>query len=232
MEIFSTIVRFFQHGGVFMFPIAVILGFGLAVAIERWLYLGKIASKNRSVWRDIMPMLNSGDFNGVAAAASKSDTAIGDMLSYGLNRVRMSRSREDIERAMEEGLMEAIPSVEKRTHYLATFANVATLLGLLGTIAGLIHAFGAVGDASAAEKAALLSSSISEALNCTAFGLMVAIPMMLVHSLLQSRATEIVDSLEAASVKFLNAVTDRAAPAARPEMAPRPAAPAASSVRA
>lgn len=221
MDIFGTIVRFFHAGGVFMFPIAVVLAFGLAVAIERWIYLGKVSSRNRSVWGDVTPLLNTGDLNGVAAIASQSsDTAIGAMLGYGLNRVRLMRGREDIERAMEESLMETIPSVEKRTHYLATLANVATLLGLLGTIAGLIHAFGSVGDASAAEKAALLSASISEALNCTAFGLMVAIPMMLVHSLLQSRATEIVDSLEAASVKFVNAVTERTA-------APRAAAPAA-----
>ena len=221
MEIYGTLVRFFHQGGIFMFPIAVVFGLGIAVAIERWFYLRKIASKNRAVWREVTPLLNLGDLNGVAAIASKSDTAIANMLSYGLNRVRLGRHPDEVERAMEESLIEAIPSIEKRTHYLAMFANVATLLGLLGTIAGLIHAFAAVGDASAAEKAALLSSSISEALNCTAFGLLVAIPMMMIHSLLQSRATEIVDSLETASVKFLTAVTERAAPVARPEAAPR-----------
>lgn len=230
MEIFGTLIRFFQHGGIFMFPIAVVFGLGLAVAIERWFYLGRTAAKNRKVWRDVIPMLQRGDLAGVSDLASRSDTAIANMLRYGLNRVRLARHPDEVERAMEESLIEAIPSVEKRTHYLAMFANVATLLGLLGTIAGLIHAFAAVGDAGAAEKAALLSSSISEALNCTAFGLLVAIPMMMIHSLLQSRASEIIDSLETASVKFLNAVTERSAPVARPD--PVPPRVAASAVRA
>ena len=111
---------------------------------------------------------------------------------------------------MEESLMEVLPRLEKRTHYLATFANMATLMGLLGTIIGLIHAFTAVSNANPAEKAELLSASISIGMNCTAFGLMVAIPLVLIHSLLQTKTTEIVDSLEMASVKFLNAITERA----------------------
>ena len=105
--------------------------------------------------------------------------------------------------------MEVMPRLEKRTHYLATFANIATLLGLLGTIIGLIKAFTAVAAANPAEKADLLSASISVAMNTTAFGLMAAIPLLLVHALLQTKTNGLVDSLEMASVKFLNAVTER-----------------------
>jgi biopolymer transport protein ExbB/TolQ len=111
---------------------------------------------------------------------------------------------------MEESLMEVLPRLEKRTHYLATFANMATLMGLLGTIIGLIDAFTAVSNANPAEKAELLSRSISIGMNCTAFGLMVAIPLVLIHSMLQTKTTAIIDSLEMASVKFLNAITERA----------------------
>ena len=136
-------------------------------------------------------------------------------MTYGLNRVRSARRREDIEQAMEESLMEILPRLEKRTHYLATFANMSTLAGLLGTIIGLIHAFTAVSNADPADKAELLSASISIGMNCTAFGLMVAIPLVLIHSLLQTKTTEIIDSLEMASVKFLNAITERAAGDAR-----------------
>jgi biopolymer transport protein ExbB/TolQ len=110
--------------------------------------------------------------------------------------------------------MEVVPKLEKRTHYLASFANIATLLGLLGTIIGLIQAFQAVSNASPAERADLLSASISVAMNTTAFGLIVAIPLLLVHSVLQSKTTSIVDSLEMAAVKFLNTVVER-----RPETA-------------
>ncbi|MGD8832256.1 MAG: MotA/TolQ/ExbB proton channel family protein, partial [Pseudomonadales bacterium] len=120
------------------------------------------------------------------------------------NRRSSSRRRTDIEYAMEEGLLEILPNIERRTPYLATFANIATLLGLLGTIIGLIAAFTAVANADPAEKATLLSSSISIAMNTTAFGLMVAIPLLLVHSMLQSKTAAIVESLEIAVVKFLN----------------------------
>jgi biopolymer transport protein ExbB/TolQ len=105
--------------------------------------------------------------------------------------------------------MEIVPRLEKRTHYLGTFANMATLLGLLGTVIGLISAFAAVATVNPAEKANLLSASISVAMNCTAFGLMVAVPLVLIHAVLQTKTTELVDSLEMASVKFLNSITER-----------------------
>jgi biopolymer transport protein ExbB/TolQ len=178
----GTIVRFFQDGGAFMYPILFVFAFGVAIAIERWMYLTHTA---------------------------KSKAAIGSILTYGLYRVKSARRRDDIEKAMEESLMEVLPRLEKRTHYLATLANIATLLGLLGTIIGLIRAFTAVSNANPADKADLLSASISVAMNTTAFGLMVAIPLLLVHALLQTKTNQLVDSLEMASVKFLNAVTER-----------------------
>ena len=106
-------------------------------------------------------------------------------------------------------MMEIIPKLEKRTHYLATFANLATLLGLLGTVSGLIHAFSAVATVNPAEKANLLSASISEAMNCTAFGLMAAVPLLFLHAFLQTKTTELIDSLESASVKFMNSLANR-----------------------
>jgi biopolymer transport protein ExbB/TolQ len=107
---------------------------------------------------------------------------------------------------MEEGMMEIVPRLEKRTHYIATFANTITLVGLLGTIIGLIKGFTAVAAVNPAEKAEMLSASISVAMNNTAFALMVAIPFLLIHAFLQARASEIVDSLEAAKITFLNLV--------------------------
>jgi biopolymer transport protein ExbB/TolQ len=209
MELYSTIVRFFQEGGVFMYPIVLVFALGLAIAIERWLYLTMTTAKNKALWNKITPHLKAGNFSAAAQMASKSKAAIATIMTYGLNRVRSARQREDIEKAMEESLMEVVPRLERRTHYLAIFANIATLLGLLGTIIGLIRAFTAVSNANPAEKADLLSASISVAMNTTAFGLMVAIPLLLVHTLLQTKTTEIVDSLEMASVKFLNSISDR-----------------------
>jgi len=209
MQTYSTIVNFFQEGGFFMYPIALVMAIGVAVALERWLYLTKELRSNRKMWDQLMPALQGGKYPTAMSMASKSDVAICKVLNYGLSRLKSARRREDIEMAMEEGLMEIIPRLERRTHYLSAFANIATLLGLLGTIIGLIQAFTAVAHAAAAEKAELLSSSISVAMNTTAFGLIVAIPLLLVYSVLQSKTTQIVDSMEMATVKFLNMVTER-----------------------
>jgi biopolymer transport protein ExbB/TolQ len=209
MDLYATIVRFFQGGGEFMFPIALVAALGLAIAIERYIYLSIVSVRNRSLWSDLSPLLAQGDFKRAVAITSKSSAAIGTILNYGLARIQSARRRDDIEKAMEESLMEIVPRLEKRTHYLGTFANMATLLGLLGTVIGLISAFAAVATVNPAEKANLLSASISVAMNCTAFGLMVAVPLVLIHAVLQTKTTELVDSLEMASVKFLNSITER-----------------------
>jgi len=209
MQTYTTLVKFFQEGGFFMYPIALVLAVGAAIALERYIYLSRQTATNRKMWEQLMPLLQGGKFQQAMSMAGKSEVAICKILNYGLGRLRSARRREDIEMAMEEGLMEVLPRLERRTHYLSAFANIATLLGLLGTIIGLIQAFTAVANAAAAEKAELLSSSISVAMNTTAFGLIVAIPLLLTYSVLQSKTTKIVDSLEMGAVKFLNMVGER-----------------------
>lgn len=206
MSAYSTLVKFFQDSGVFIYPSIMVLAVGLAIAVERFIYISRSRKINRETWEELLPLLKSGKFQQVLQMTAKSDTAIGKIISYGLSRAKGARRREDIDAAMEEGMMEMVPRLEKRTHYLATFANVVTLLGLLGTIIGLIKAFTAVAQVNPSEKAELLSASISIAMNNTAFGLMVAIPFLLIHAFLQARTSEIVDSLEAAKIKFLNLV--------------------------
>jgi biopolymer transport protein ExbB/TolQ len=205
----DAIINFFDQGGPFMYPIVVVLAIGLAIALERYIYLTVSKSNNRRIMKKVMPMLQKGDYQQVFNIAAKSNHAISRMLSQGLSRVKSASTRDDIETAMEESMMEVIPRLEKRTHYLATFANIATLLGLLGTIIGLIRAFTAVSQVDPAMKAEILSTSISVAMNTTAFGLMVAIPLLLIHAVLQTKTTEIVDSLEMAVVKFVNLMMQR-----------------------
>jgi len=213
MDVFSSIGRFFQNGGLFMYPIALVAVVGLAIAIERYIHLTVARSRNRALWQQIEPMLGHGDFRQATQVASQSDASIGQILAYGLARIQNAKRRDDVEKAMEESLMGIVPRLEKRTHYLATFANLATLLGLLGTVMGLIGAFSAVSTVNPADKANLLSASISEAMNCTAFGLMVAVPLLVIHAMLQTKTTELIDSLEMASVKFLNSIVERRAEA-------------------
>ena len=165
---YKTIVDFFQDGGVFMYPIMIVLAIGLAIALERYLYLSIIKRNNKKLLKTLLPLLRSGDFQGAYAIASKSNHAVSRMLGLGLTRMKSASHRDEIETAMEESMMETIPQIEKRTHYLAMFANIATLLGLLGTIIGLIKAFTAVAAADPALKGEILSTSISVAMNTTA----------------------------------------------------------------
>lgn len=209
MDFYNTFVGFFQSGGFFMYPIVLVLALGLAIAVERYIYLSAASSSNHRLWKKLAPHLAKGDYLQVAMLTEKSRSAISHIFSYGLSRARTSRRRDDVEIAMEEGLMETVPNLEKRTAYLATFANIATLLGLLGTIIGLIQAFTAVAAANPSEKADMLSASISVAMNTTAFGLMVAIPLLLIYAVLQTKTTQLIDSLEMASVKFLNSITEK-----------------------
>ena len=207
MELYS-VVAFFQKGGVFMYPILLVFVAGMSIAAERWIQLNRIRSVNRKIWNVLHPMLAKGEFDKVRTIIKKDKSSISQMLEMGLARQGAVRRRDDIEIAMEESMMEIIPQLEKRTPYVALLSNIATLLGLLGTIMGLIAAFTAVANANPAEKADLLSASISVAMNTTAFGLMCAIPLLLLHAKLTSTTGEIVDSLEMASVKALNSISD------------------------
>ncbi len=194
MEVMYVIVRFFEAGGLFMFPILLVAAFGAAIAVERYVTLTRVQARNRSAWNQVQPVLVEGDFDKAREMTSKNDSAIAQLLSIGLARQGAVRRREDIEIAMDESMIEITPQLEKRTHYLATFANLATLLGLLGTVSGLIHAFAAVATVNPADKAN---------------GLMTAVPILLAHAFLQTKTSELIGSLEMAFVKFLNVVTDR-----------------------
>ena len=206
MDAFSTVVKFFQDCGLFIYPSALIMALGVAISIERFVFLNKARNQNRKVWAEVLPMLQKGQFRDVQGVISRSDAAVSKIVNYGLTRMQSPGRREDYDAAMEEGMMEIVPRLEKRTHYIATFANVITLVGLLGTIIGLIKGFTAVAQVNPAEKAEMLSASISIAMNNTAFALMVAIPFLLIHSFLQAKTSEIVDGLEAAKISFLNLV--------------------------
>jgi biopolymer transport protein ExbB len=210
MDVFYSIVGFFASGGMFMYPILIVFAVGTAIAVERFITLSEITNKNEDSWKAVQPLLSNGEFEEVREMVAKEESVMSRILNLGLARQGAVRRREDVEIAMEEGMVEVIPQLEKRTPYVALASNIATLLGLLGTIMGLIQAFTAVANANPAEKADLLSASISVAMNTTAFGLMVGIPLLVTHAVLTTKTNQIVDGLEMASVKALNVITSRA----------------------
>ncbi|MDH3776980.1 MAG: MotA/TolQ/ExbB proton channel family protein, partial [Desulfobulbaceae bacterium] len=152
MEVYS-VVAFFQKGGLFMYPILLVFTVGMAIVFERWIQLTRTQSANQKMWNLLQPVLVKGEFDRARQIVNKDKSSMAQMLGMGLARQGAVRRREDIEIAMEESMMEIIPQLEKRTPYVALLSNIATLLGLLGTIMGLIEAFTAVANANPAEKA-------------------------------------------------------------------------------
>ena len=210
MGFIYSIVGFFTTGGPFMYPILIVFAVGAAIAVERYITLSMVTAQNQSLWSKVQPVLAEGDFEKARELTGADDSSISKLLNMGLSRQGIVRRREDIELAMEESMLEIIPQLEKRTPYVGLASNIATLLGLLGTIMGLIQAFTAVANANPAEKADLLSASISVAMNTTAFGLMVGIPLLITSTVLMAKTGQIIDSLEMASVKALNVISANA----------------------
>jgi biopolymer transport protein ExbB len=138
---FYSLVEFFQKGGLFMYPILIVFAVGIAIAFERWVQLNRIRSSNQTMWSQLQPVLFKGEFDKARQMVNKNESSLAQMLGMGLARQGAVRRRDDIEIAMEESMMEIIPQLEKRTPYVALLSNIATLLGLLGTIMGLIEAF-------------------------------------------------------------------------------------------
>ncbi|SEI06766.1 Biopolymer transport protein ExbB/TolQ [Rheinheimera pacifica] len=206
MELLNGMVRFLQEGGVFIYPIAFILVLGIVIAVERWWFLRSVYGVNQRAMAQVQSAVAQADISRIVQLAASSSAPILAMLASGVHRLRSSSKREDMEYAMEEVVLEYSLRLQKRTPFLATLANVATLLGLLGTIMGLIAAFSAVANADPSEKASLLSSSISVAMNTTAFGLITAIPLVFVHALLQGKTASIIDTMEMSGIKLMNSI--------------------------
>lgn len=206
-ETYNTLTKFLQDGGFFMYPIALVLAIGIAIAIERWFYLMRERIRNAKAFEAFLPLLRTTDMEKMQMYTREVQAPVTRIIGCGLDMMKVSKQRADIENSMTEGMLEIVPRLEQRIGYLALMANLSTLCGLLGTVLGLIAAFTAVGNANPAEKAQLLSASISVAMNTTAFGLFGAIPLLALHSFLQNKATSIVTGIQMSAVKFLNIMT-------------------------
>jgi len=203
----ATFLNFFQSGGIFMYFILFILMLGAAIIIERWLVIRAARVNAPQLWNEVNGHLNAGRLEAASVACQAGKTPLHRVLNAGVDALSSAKDREDVENAVEESMMEIMPRLEARLHYLPTLANVATLLGLLGTIMGLIEAFTSVAVADPSQKAALLSKGISLAMNTTAFGLIAAIPLMLLYSALHARTNALIDGLDQFAFKLINLLT-------------------------
>lgn len=208
-SIISTIIANYQLGGFFMHFIAMSFGFAIAFAIERIVRLySTYYVDGASFMFEIQKYVLANDVDGAIRLCNGADkAALPRVIKAGLQRA--GRDQEQIQNAIDAASLEVVPKLEKRLNYLALIANIATLLGLLGTIIGLIHSFGAIALADAAQRQTILANGISEAMNCTAFGLIVAISTMVMHSVLTTRATKIIEDIDEYGVKLLDLLAAR-----------------------
>ncbi|MDH4229605.1 MAG: MotA/TolQ/ExbB proton channel family protein [Nitrospirota bacterium] len=203
----NQLIAFFQSGGVMMYFILFILALGTAIVLDRWLVITRSAVNGPALWNAVHGHLNSGQVEDARALLASGRTPLHRVLHSGVDAMARAMDREDVENAVEESMLEIMPRLESRLHYLPTLANVATLVGLLGTIMGLIDAFNAVSVADPSQKAALLSQGIAVAMNTTAFGLITAIPLMLLYSALHARTNVLIDNLDQFSFRLINTLS-------------------------
>lgn len=197
------LIKFFQDGGVFMYPIAVMMIVSAAIMVERiymvfMVYRANGAELMEQVQRLI---LDNNVEEAIKLCNSRKDAAIHHVFKAAL--VNADRSFDEIQDHVEVANLAVVPKLQTRMPYLFTIANVATLLGLLGTIVGLVQTFAAVGAVEGSQKQQLLSAGISTAMNTTAFGLVVAIPCMLCYGFLFNQINTIVDEIEHYSARLL-----------------------------
>lgn len=202
---FGTISGAFAKGGMWMWFILGLQGVALAIMFERVvsLYIKRKPDHRKTV-KGFETAIRSGNLQSVYDSSNGQDSPIHKTVAAGTRAAMAMGGKDEIQGRMEEVLMEENEQLEKRTGFLAMIANVATLAGLLGTITGMIKAFAAVSQANPMEKAQLLSSGISEAMNTTAFGLIVAIPTLLVYSILTSRSQALSEDLNQAALRVYN----------------------------
>jgi len=201
----NAIHEAFEKGGIGMWFILVHLIFILAIMFERIfiLYFRSSVKKEDFIKLLQVPILK-GDLNRVLKICSTQQVPLARIVHAGVLKVK--RSDEEVQAAMDEAYLREIPLIEKRVDYLNLLGNTATLAGLLGTVFGLIKTFGAIAGASPEERSVKLAEGISEAMNCTAFGLGTGIVGVLAFAVLASKAKEIKADIDEGTVRVLNLI--------------------------
>lgn len=199
--------RFMTEGGIFMWIIAAVWCAGIAIAAERLKAYFKFDVDGASLMGNIKKNVIGNQVQDAIQTCTESHALLPFVMKNGLKRA--NQSKDQIQDALEASILEVVPKIEKRLSYLALAANLSTLLGLLGTIQGLIQSFAAVAQAEASQKAQLLAEGIAVAMNTTALGLVSAISLMVVHSILMARGEKMIQEIEENSVKLLDLLSTK-----------------------
>jgi biopolymer transport protein ExbB len=202
---FTKIAMAFELGGFFMWPILMLQLASLAIIVERsYVLFFKRAKVNKEFMKSMEETIRRGDLDQVVARSATEHHALASAIHAGAQAAKNLGGKDEIQGRMDEVLIAENATLEKRTSFLSMLGNVATLTGLLGTITGMIKSFAAVAFANPADKAALLSEGISEAMNATAYGLIVAIPALVAYAILVNRTNNIMEELTQGALKAFN----------------------------
>jgi biopolymer transport protein ExbB/TolQ len=201
------IAESFQGGGFFMWPILVTSLVVYGIAIERFFYLFMRANFNKDTFlKTLHSTIYAGQLDKVVKYTAAQPFPLARIIHAGLLKVR--GTPEDVQAAMDGAALRELPKIETRTPFLSMLGNIAMLLGLLGTISGMIVSFAAVANVEASSKATELARGISEAMNCTAFGLLTAIPSLIFYAILQGKTQSLVDDINESVVRVLNLILE------------------------
>lgn len=208
MNPLAIFADFFKNGGPFMFVILITAFVIVAVTLERFWVIGRAAAFNSGKFtKDLLQRVGKGDVRSAADLTRKVGNPVGVVANAIISRG--ANDEQSLQNAADGAATLVLPRLARRLPYLAMLANSATLLGLLGTIFGLTTAFSAVGAADPAQRSAFLAAGISQALNTTAFGLIVAVPTLLVHGFLVSKVEAVVEAVDSTSVRLIGALAGR-----------------------
>jgi len=201
----KSVAAWFNAGGPFMWVILGVSAFACAVAIERLVFYYIICRRNSLYFTgQVVSLINAEKNDDAKKIVSRGSAPLIILIRTAVERFVLGAPYADIQEGVEEAAIQQIPRLTERLNYLSLFANIATLLGLLGTISGLQLSFSSLASVEAAKKAAMLASGISQAMITTAFGLIVAVPCMVLYTFLSNKQARITKDVDEATVKFLN----------------------------
>lgn len=199
----NALILAFKDGGFMMYVILLVGFLAIGITVERILLLwGGFPRNIKEYAANIISQVDKGNTPGAIGLCEKQPNSLTKIMAASLRASNLDER--GVQNAVDEVALAELPRLQDRTAYLAVIAQISTLLGLLGTIIGLMISFEAVGGADASQKSALLASGISKALNTTAFGLVVAVPSMLAYTLLQRRTEKLIDLIDECSVTLMN----------------------------
>lgn len=202
----NSIARAFCEGGNTMYVILLVGLISIFLIIERFFTLQKLTVDKKSINSGLFSLILEGDIKKAIVFCDGRPAPLTNTLKSGLIQVLNKRPDEEVQVAMDASVLRETPRLEGWTSFLAVFGNVSVLVGLLGTIFGLILSFGSIATADQATKAEILSRGISHALNCTAFGLFVAIISIVAYGFFQIRIGRAINDMVESSMTMMNLV--------------------------